>query len=93
MEFHELFFRHVLSALEDAAGAIVGLAHLALFVVGEREDAQRKNLVDLGGVEEIAGAFRSDLRMVVKDDGGGQHRIGGVGGKHRPGAEVLALRD
>ena len=48
MQFCELFFRHLLGAFEDAAGAIVGLTHLAFLIVCEGEDAQGKNFVDLG---------------------------------------------
>ncbi len=83
--------RHVFSAFEDAAGAVVGLAHFALFLFRERKDAQGKDLVDLCGVEEISCAFRGYLRMVVKDDRGGQHRICSISRQDRPGAEILAL--
>ena len=93
MKFRELLFGHIFSAIENGAGAVVGLAHFAFLIIGEGEDAQGEDFVDLGGVEEIASAFGSDLRMVVQDDGGGKHRIRIVSGKDGPGAQVLTLGD
>ena len=48
--------------------AVVDRGHRALLVVGQRHDPQRQHLVDLGAVEEVAGALRGDLRIVVEDD-------------------------
>ena len=42
--------------------------HLALFGLGHRQDAQGQDFVDLGAVEQVAGAFRGDLRVVVEND-------------------------
>jgi len=47
---------------------MIGSARLGLLVVGEGEDAQGQDLVDLGRVAEVAGAFRGDRREVVEDD-------------------------
>ena len=74
--------------------AFVGFAHLALLFVGQRHDAQGKDLVDLGSVEQIAGALRGNLRIVVQNDGRCQHGVtlAWVAHQHRPHADVLALR-
>ena len=82
-----------LGAFQHPAGALVGFAHLALLFVGQGHDAQRKNLVDLGAVEEIARALGRDLRIVVEDDRRGEHACRRLfAGQHGPGADVLALR-
>ena len=54
--------------------------------------AQREDLVDLGGVAEIAGALGRDLRVVVEDDRRGEHDVAraGLADEHRPGAHVGA---
>ncbi len=41
-------------AVDDRGGSGVGAAGLGLLLVGEGEHAQGQDLVDLGGVEEIA---------------------------------------
>ncbi len=46
-----------LGALEQLPRARVGAPHLVLLLVGQRQDAQREDLVDLGAVEEVAGAL------------------------------------
>ena len=66
--FASLFGRQSLRAFQDLAAAVAGFAHLALFFIAERQHAKGEHLVDLGAVEEIALAFRRDLRVVVKDD-------------------------
>ena len=67
----------------------------ALLGVGQRQRAQRQDLVDLGRVEQVARALGRHLRVVVQDDRRGQHQVAAVGraGQHRPGAGVLAGRD
>ena len=57
-----------------ARGARVGGAGLALLVVGQRQHAQREDLVDLGGVEHVARALGRDRRVVVEDDRRRQHQ-------------------
>ena len=66
--------------------------HLALFLVGQRQDAQRQDLVDLGAVEQVARTLGRDLRVVVQDDGRRQHGVAGavLAREHRPHAHVLA---
>ena len=53
----------------------------AFLVVGERENTQRENFVDLGAIEESARALGRDLRIVVKDDGRREHGIGRRGAR------------
>ena len=50
--------RHVVAAVDDGRRPGVGAARLGLLVVGEREDPQGEDLVDLGGVEQVARALR-----------------------------------
>ena len=66
--------------------------HLALLLVGQRQDPQRQDLVDLGAVEQVARALGRDLRVVVEDDRRRQHacRARRLAHQHRPGADVLA---
>ena len=59
--------REPFGPVENLPGAIVGLAGLALLLVGHRQDAQREDLVDLRAVEEIAVALRGDLRDSRKE--------------------------
>ena len=46
--------RHVVAAVDDRRGARVGAPGLGLLVVGEGQHAQGEDLVDLGGVAEVA---------------------------------------
>ena len=50
-------------------------AHLGLLLVGQAEDVQHEQLVDLAAVEEVAGALGGDPRMVLEDDRRGQQRV------------------
>ncbi len=59
--------RQSFGPVENLPGAIVGLAGLALLLVGHRQDAQRQDLVDLSAVEEITVALRGDLRDSRKE--------------------------
>jgi hypothetical protein len=65
--FHD-FAGHRVDAVDDGGRAGVGVASLLLLLVGEGFGAQRKDLVDLGGVEKIPGAFRAHRRVVVEQD-------------------------
>src|SRR5215469_11562059 len=93
MQLHELFSRHVVCPLKNLACPLIGAANLALFFVGKRHDAKRKYLVDLRAVEQVSGALRGDLRVVVKNDGGSQERVTliGVSHQYRPNTDVLTL--
>ena len=73
-----------LRALEDLARPGVGVAHLGLLRVGEGEDVQDEQLVDLPAVEEVARALGGDARVVLEDDRRGQERCGGPRAR-RPG--------
>ena len=66
-----------------AAARAIGAARLGLLVVGQGQDAQREDLVDLGRVAEVAGALRRDRRVVVEDDRRRQHDVVGVA-RRRP---------
>ena len=70
----------------------VGGGHFLLFGIGHRQDAQGQDLVDLGAVEQIARAFRGDLRVVVENDRRGQHRVAVplAADQHRPGPLIDA---
>ena len=86
--------RQVVAAIDDLRRARVGGARLALLGVGERHRAQREDLVDLGGVEEIARALGRDLRVVREDDRRREQerRIALGAREHGPAAHVLARR-
>ena len=64
-----------LGALEDLARARVGGAHLGLLLVGQAEDVEGQQLVDLPAVEQVAGALGRDPRVVGEDDRRGQQRV------------------
>ena len=65
-----------LGPFEHAGGRAHPPARISSFFgVGHRHDPQREHFVDLGPVEEIAGALRRDLRVVVQDDRRRQHRV------------------
>ena len=83
-----LFRREPLGPLDEPARARV--AHgLPLLLLGQREDAQREDLVDLRGIEEVPWALRGDLRMVVQDDRRREHGVGPAH-QHRPPTLVVA---
>src|SRR5690606_23664577 len=64
--------REALDAIEDRGPAGIGGAHEALLRGREGGGAQAEQLVDLGGVAEVARALRRDLRVVVEDERGGE---------------------
>ena len=76
--------RQRLGALEDLARARVGVAHLGLLLVGQREDVQGQQLVDLAAVEQVAGALGRDPRVVLEDDRRGEQRAAVVGSTTAP---------
>ena len=60
--------REPLDPVDDRGGPRVGAAGQPLLVVGEREDPQGEDLVDLGGVAHVARALGRDGGVVVQDD-------------------------
>src|SRR5689334_4977002 len=64
VELHHLLRTERLGTIQDLARPRIGLAHFLLLVVGQGQDAQGKQLVDLGGVKEVAWAFRRDARVI-----------------------------
>ena len=72
--------RHVgsgecLGAFEQRPAAFVSSSHLALFLVGHGENAQRQNLIDLGReLNKSPGLFWSNLWVVVENDRGRQKK-------------------
>src|SRR5579859_1981070 len=50
-----------LGAIEQGAGALVQLAHGRLLGVGQGQDAQAQDFVDLGAVKQVAGRLGRDL--------------------------------
>src|SRR4029077_13540845 len=94
VELHHLVLRHVLGALEHGPGAGVGGAHLLLLRVGEGEDAEGEQLVDLARVEEVARALRGDLDVILEDDRRGEHGVvvAGLTDAHRPHPGVHTRR-
>jgi hypothetical protein len=93
VQIHQLFAGQILRPGEQFRDAVIGGGGLALFFIGEGHDAEREDFVDLATVEQIAGAFRGDLRVIGQNDRRGQERIGLVrgAGEHGPAADVLAL--
>ena len=94
MHLHQLFHRQQLGSLEYLPGTLIGAAHLSFFFFRQRHDAQGENFIDLSSVEEIAGAFGCDLRIVVKDDWRREHAIvrAFLSHQHGIGADVAAAR-
>ena len=68
--------RHLVAAVDDLRGPRVGGPGLGLLLVGHRHHPQGEDLVDLGGVEQRAGALAGDLGVVVEDDRRAQHHVG-----------------
>jgi len=63
MKLHKLFRWHRHRALQDLAGPLIRVPDLLLFFISQRHDPQRKDLVDLSPIEQVAGTFRGDLRV------------------------------
>src|SRR5918998_6619251 len=91
-QLHEFLGRERLAPLQYLPPPRVGGAHLFFLLVREVEDVQDEHLVDLGPVEQVAGAFGGDLGVVVEDDRGGEHRapFTFLPDEHRPRLQVLA---
>jgi hypothetical protein len=89
---HELLVGQGFGALEQGSRAVVDVAHRPLLVIGQGEDAEGEDLVDLGGVEQVAGALGGDLRIVVEDDRRREHRVARprLADQDRPGPDVAA---
>src|SRR5262245_13046460 len=68
MHFQKLFGGQHFAAIENLACPFVAFAHLPFLIVGQREDAERQDFVDLRSVEEVARTFRRDLRIVIEND-------------------------
>ncbi|HEV2871467.1 MAG TPA: hypothetical protein VG409_08590, partial [Actinomycetota bacterium] len=83
---------HAVDPVDDRRRPLVGRPGLALLGLGEGHGAQGQDLVDLGGVEQVARALGGDGRVVVEDDRRGQHGVTAalLADQHRPGVEVLA---
>src|ERR671916_2386323 len=91
-QLHELLRREGLASLQDLPPPRVGGTHLFFLLVREVEYVQDEHLVDLGPVEQVAGALGSDLGVVVEDDRGREQRapIPFFPDEHRPRLQVLA---
>src|SRR5918998_3295231 len=74
-QLHELLRREGLAPLQYLPSPRIGGAHLFLLLVGEVQDVQDEHLVDLGPVEQVAGALRRYLGVIVEDDRGREHRV------------------
>src|SRR2546429_725006 len=94
MELHELLGRESLRPLQYLARALI-LPHLHFLFVGQRQDTQRENLIDLRAIEERPRAFRGNLGIVIQDDGRRKHCIAFslVTDQHRPRADILTFLD
>ena len=60
--------RHLLAAVDDRRRPRSVARASRLLLVGQRQDPQGQDLVDLGGVEQRAGALRGHRGVVVQDD-------------------------
>src|ERR1700678_2430972 len=91
---HEVFAGERLGAIEQRAGSRVGGAHFGFFIVRQRENSQAQDLIDLGGVKQIAGGFRSNLGMILEDDRRREHsvRCAWFPDENRPEADVPTCR-
>src|SRR5215210_3101126 len=90
---HELLRREGLAPLQYLPPARVGGSHLFFLFVCEVENVQDQHLVDLGAVEQVAGALGGDLRVVIEDDRGREHHVPlpFLSDEHRPSLQVHAL--
>src|SRR5215218_10801991 len=92
VQSHKFLRRERLAPLQYLPPPRVGGAHLFFLLVREVEDVQDEHLVDLGPVEQVAGALGGDLRVVVEDDRGREQRapVPLFPDEHRPRLQVLA---
>src|ERR671916_1107030 len=91
-QLHKLLRRERLAPLQYLPPPRVRGAHLFFLLVCEVENVQYEHLVDLGPVEQVAGALGGDLGVVVEDDRGGEHRapLSFLSDEDRPRLQVLA---
>src|SRR5215210_8735441 len=89
---HEFLGRERLTPLQYLPPPRVGGAHLFFLLVREVEDVQDEHLVDLGPVEQVAGALGRDLGVVVEDDRGREQRapVSLLPDEHGPRLYILA---
>jgi hypothetical protein len=59
---------HRVALRQDGGGPRVGPAGVCLLVVGHGHHPQGEDLVDLGGVEQVAGALRRNSGVVAEHD-------------------------
>src|SRR5215218_11090109 len=92
VQSHEFLRRERLTPLQYLPPPRVGGAHLFFLLVREVEDVQDEHLVDLGPVEQVAGALGCDLRIVVEDDRGREQRapVSLFPDEHGPRLHILA---
>jgi hypothetical protein len=65
VELHKLLRRHGLRAFKDLTRSRVSLANLSLLFIAQRQNAQGENLINLRTIEQRAGTFGRDLRVVI----------------------------
>src|SRR5919107_3298971 len=92
VQSHEFLRRERLTPLQYLPPPRVGGAHLLLLLVREVEDVQDEHLIDLGPIEQVAGALGRDLRVVREDDRGGEQYVPlpFLSDEDRPRLQVLA---
>src|SRR5215218_9327397 len=92
VQSHEFLRREGLTPLQYLPPPRVGGAHLFFLLVREVEDVQDEHLVDLGPVEQVAGALGCDLGVVVEDDRGREQRapVSLLPDEHGPRLYILA---
>ena len=84
---------HRVHGVDDRGRARVRRPRLRLLLVGEHQRAQAEDLVDLGAVEQVRRALRSQLRVVREDDRAREQQVRAPlrPGEHRPGVPVVQL--
>src|SRR5918995_2458876 len=93
VQAHQVLLGKRLAAVQNLPRPRVGGARFLLLLFCEAQDAQREELVYLPPVEEIAGALRRYLGIVVQDDRGRENGmpVSLLPRQHRPRLYVLAL--
>src|ERR671912_2463032 len=93
VQAHQVLLGKRLAAVQNLPRPRVGGARFLLLLFCEAQDAQREELVYLPPVEEIAGALRRYLGVVVQDNRGRENGmpIALFPSQHRPRLYVLAL--
>ncbi len=84
---------HRVHGVDDRGRARVRRPRLRLLLLGEHQGAQAEDLVDLGAVEQVRRALRSQLRVVGEDDRAREQQVRAPlrPGEHRPGVPVVQL--